>query len=179
MVAALFDSTVWAALLAALVAGVSSVLFLRTRHFFYDSLALATTEIGLIVLGAGIVAGAAAGHSTAGLWWTWNPRLTVALVCWLLYVPYLMLRGAIEEPTRRATSAAIVSILAAFDVPVIALAVNWWQSRRQHPPSGMEPGVWWILVPLLLIGLGLTSMRVRHEQARRARDAERRVSQEI
>ena len=40
-----------------------------------------------------------------GIWWTWDARLTSALVCWLLYAGYLMLRHAIEEPTQRATFA--------------------------------------------------------------------------
>jgi selenophosphate synthase len=41
-----------------------------------------------------------------------------------------MLRRAIEEPTRRAASAAVVSIFALFDMPLIAVAVNWWLARR-------------------------------------------------
>ena len=60
MLASLFDASVWAALVAAVVAAVASILFLRTRNFFYDSLALAATEIGLLLLAGGIVAGVAA-----------------------------------------------------------------------------------------------------------------------
>jgi len=35
----------------------------------------------------------------------WDARLTSALVCWILYAAYLMLRRAVEEPTQRATFA--------------------------------------------------------------------------
>lgn len=174
MLASLFDASVWAALVAALVAAVASVFFLRTRNFFYDALALAVTEIGLAVLATGIVAGSIAGHAAAGLWWTWDARLTAALVCWLLYAPYLMLRHAIEEPSRRAASAAVVSLFAVFDVPLIGVAVHWWLAKHAAPVA-----VGWMILPVILLAAALTRIRLRREQRRRAQDAQRRTSQEI
>jgi heme exporter protein C len=176
MPAALFDASMWTALAAAIVAAFASVFFLRTRDFFYDSLALAATEIGVILLAVGIVAGATAGRIAAGLWWTWDPRLTTALVGFLLYAPYLMLRRAIEEPTRRAASAAVVSIFAIFNAPLIALTVHWWLARRTAAVS-MAAG--WMILPVALAGIALAWMRLRQEQRRRAQDAERRIAQEI
>jgi heme exporter protein C len=176
MLASLFDASVWAALLAAAVAAAASVLFLRTRNFFYDSLALAATEIGLLLLAAGIVAGVAASRLAGHLWWTWDARLTAALICWLLYAPYLMLRNAVEEPTRRAASAAAVSIFAIFDVPLIGVAVYWWLARRAAA-APIEAG--WLIAPIALAGAALAWIRLRREQRRRAADAERRTAQEL
>jgi len=176
MLAALFDSSLWTALAAAAVAAIASILFLRSRHFLYDSLALAATEIGLALLAAGIVAGAIAGRLAGGFWWTWDPRLTSALVGFLLYAPYLMLRRAIEEPTRRAASAAVVSIFALFDIPLIAVAVNWWLKRRT---ISLPLSIGWTIFPVALLAAALAWIRLRHEQQRRARDAERRTAQEI
>ena len=70
-----------------------------------------------------------------GIWWTWDARLTSALVCWLLYAGYLMLRRAIEEPTQRATFAAVFSIFAFIDVPIVIFSIKWW--RTQHPAAGL------------------------------------------
>jgi len=176
MLASLFDASVWTALAAAVVAAVASILFLRTRNFLYDSLALAATEIGLVLLAAGIVAGTVAIRLAGGLWWTWNAHLTAALVCWLLYAPYMMLRNAIEEPSRRAASAAAVSIFAIFDVPVIAIAVKWWLARHTTV-APITAG--WMILPVVLIGAALAWIRLRQEQSRRAQDAERRTAQEI
>jgi heme exporter protein C len=175
MPAALFDASLWAALVAAAVAAGASAIFLRARDFFYDALALAVTEAGLLLLAAGIVAGAVAGHASAGLWWTWDARLTAALVCWLLYAPYLMLRHAIEEPSRRAASAAVESIFAFFDVPIIGIAVHWWLARHTAQASGAG----WYVAPVALLGAALAWIRLRREQRRRAADAERRTAQEI
>ena len=172
----LFGASVYSALLAAAIAAVASLLFLRTRNFLYDSVALASTELGLVVLAAGIISGAAGGHSAVGSWWTWDARLTAALVCWLLYASYLMLRSAVEEPSRRAASAAIVSIFAIFDIPVIVIAVRWWLAARGRTiPVTLD----WTLAPVLLIGCLLAVLRFRKEQRRRAADAERRTAQEI
>lgn len=176
VLSSLFDASVWAALIAAVVAAIASILFLRTRDFFYDALALAATEIGLLLLAAGIVSGSLASRLAVGLWWTWDARLTAALVCWLLYAPYLMLRNAIEEPSRRAASAAVVSIFAIVDAPAIAVAVHWWLER--HAPAA-PIAVGWMILPMALLGTALARIRLRQEQRRRAQDAERRTAQEI
>ena len=67
------------------------------------------------------------GRVAWGIWWTWDARLTSALVCWLLYAGYLMLRRAIEEPTQRATFAAVFSIFAFIDVPIVIFSIKWWR----------------------------------------------------
>jgi len=176
MLASLFAASVWTSLAAAAVAAVASILFLRTRDFFYDSLALAVIEIGLVLLAAGIVAGAIAGRMAGGLWWMWDSRLTTALVGFLLYAPYLMLRRAVEEPTRRAASAAVVAILAIFNVPLIMIAVNWWLARRI---AAQPVAASWMILPMAVLGIALAWIRLRQEQSRRAQDAERRTAQEI
>jgi len=176
MLASLFDASVWAGLAAAVVAAVASVLFLRTRNFLYDSLALAATEIGLLLLAAGILSGVAANRVAGRLWWTWDARLTAALVCWLLYAPYLMLRNAIEEPSRRAASAAVLSVFAIFDAPLIGVSVYWWLARRG---AAAPIAAGWMILPMALLGAALAWSRLRKEQRRRAADAERRTAQEM
>jgi heme exporter protein C len=181
LVGSLFDASAWSAAMAAAAAVIASVLFLRTRNFFYDALALAVTETGLLLLAAGIVAGAIAGRLAGSLWWTWDPRLTAALVCWLVYAPYLMLRAAIEEPTERASSAAVVSIFAFCDVPLAVAAVHWWLARHAAPaqPIGMTQASWWSIFLIAILGTALSWIRLRREQRRRAADAERRSAQTV
>jgi len=167
-----------AALLAAVTALAASVLFLRLRNFLYDALALAVTEAGLLLLAVGIAAGVVATRLASGAWWTWNPRLTAGLVCWLLYAAYLMLRHAVEEPTQRATVAAVVSIFAFFDLPIVFIAIQWWCARHPQPPGGPPSGwngLWsWPLPVMVLAGAALTLVRFRREQHRRELDAQRR-----
>ena len=50
------------------------------------------TEVGLAFLAGNLITGSIWGRVAWGIWWTWDARLTSALVCWLLYAGYLMLR---------------------------------------------------------------------------------------
>src|SRR5271157_4053291 len=173
---AFFGSGAPVAMAAAVVALAGSVVFLRTRNFLYDALALAATKTGFAMLAAALAAGVLWSRTAAGTWWTWDTRLTTALVC----AAYLMLRCAIEEPTERATSAAVVSVFAFLDVPLAAISIAWWRARRTLPPEAAPPG-WstlasWNALAMLLVAAALTVILLRREERRRARDAERRAA---
>jgi heme exporter protein C len=173
-----------AAMTAAAVALVASVLFLVTRNFKFDALAVAVTEVGLAFLAANLVTGSIWGRQIWGIWWTWDARLTSALLCWILYAGYLMLRRAIEEPTQRATFAAVFSIFAFLDVPVVIFSIKWW--RTQHPQpvfwaGGRFPPDWtyhflWNMAAMVALGVVLTAVRYRQEEAQREIDAVRRTA---
>ena len=94
-----------------------------------------STEVGLAFLAANLVTGSIWGRIIWGIWWTWDARLTSALVCWLLYAGYLMLRRAIEEPTAACRIAAVFNIFAFTDVPIVFFSIKWW--RTQHPAAGL------------------------------------------
>ncbi len=175
------------AMLCALVALVGSVMFLITRNFKYDALAVAVTEVGLAFLAANLVTGSIWGRQIWGIWWAWDARLTSALVCWLLYAGYLMLRKAVEEPTQRATFAAVFSIFAFIDVPIVIFSIKWW--RTQHPApvfwsGGSFPTDWthhflWNMLAMVLLGIVMTTVRLRQEEFQRELDSLRREAHAI
>ncbi|MCS7260215.1 MAG: cytochrome c biogenesis protein CcsA [Anaerolineae bacterium] len=121
----------WVGFLAYLVAAVAGALYLVSRQERWDAVGVSSIEIGLTFNTIGLISGSLWAKPTWNTWWTWEPRLTTAAIGWLMYVGYLMLRSAIENPQRRARFAAVFSILAFLDVPVIFLAVRWW--RTIHP----------------------------------------------
>jgi heme exporter protein C len=144
------------AALAAATALIASIGYLRTRDLRFDSLALAATETGLAFLAAGIVNGCFVIHSASGRWWTWDARLTAALVCWLLFATGLMLRQAVEEPSRRAAFAAVWSILACLDVPMVAATAAWWKPGKALPIEWTWP--WFGLLAAMAIAGGVFTM---------------------
>jgi heme exporter protein C len=172
------------AMTAAAVAFLASIAFLVTRRFAFDALAVAATETGLAFLAANLITGSIWGRQIWGIWWTWDARLTSALVCWLLYAGYLMLRGAIEDPTQRATFAAVFSIFAFLDVPIVIFSIKWW--RTQHPQPvfwgrGSFPPDWthhflWNMLAMVLLGIVMAAVRLRQEEAQREVDALRRTA---
>jgi heme exporter protein C len=174
----------WTAFLGFFAAMVASILYLARKDLRYDAFAAAVTEVGLAFGAANLITGMIWGRVIWGIWWTWDPRLTSMLVGWLIYAGYLMLRGAIEEPTERAKMAAVLSIFAFADVPIIFFSIKWW--RTQHPQpvvwggGSMDPAMLSMLftnwIPLLLLGVIFLMVRMRQEQMLREMDALRRYA---
>src|SRR5215471_11030738 len=172
------------ALACALVAFLASIGFLITKNFKFDAMAVAVTEVGLAFLAGNLITGSIWGRVAWGIWWTWDARLTSALVCWLLYAGYLMLRRAIEEPTQRATFAAVFSIFAFMDVPIVIFSIKWW--RTQHPQpvfwgGGSFPPDWtthflWNMLAIALVGAVMVGVRLRQEECQREIDSLRRMA---
>ena len=142
--------TVLVAYLAFFVVLVGSVGYLLTRRERWDILAHASAEIGVLFTALTIAAGAIWGKPTWGAWWTWDARLTTTTILLLIYVGYLMLRAAVEDPARGARYAAVVGILGFLDIPIIHKSVEWW--RTLHQPSSLTRGAIdpALLFPLLL-----------------------------
>jgi heme exporter protein C len=172
------------ALTFSLVSFLASAAFLVTRKFYFDALAVAVTEVGLAFLAGNLITGSIWGRIIWGIWWTWDARLTSALICWLLYAGYLMLRRAIEEPTQRATFAAVFSIFAFLDVPIVIFSIKWWRTQHPQPvfwgggsfPKDWAPIFWLNVLAVLLVGVVFTAVRLRQEEAQREIDSLRRMA---
>jgi heme exporter protein C len=128
------------AYLAFAVVLIASIGYLATRRAGWDRLAEAAGELGVLFTGLTIVSGSIWGKPTWGTWWAWDARLTSTAVLFLVYVGYLLLRGMVDEPDRRARYAAVVGIIGAANIPIVHFSVKWW--RALHQPStilGPEP----------------------------------------
>jgi heme exporter protein C len=121
----------WIGFLAFIVAAVVAVLYLVTRQHKWDTWGLASVEIGLAFFTMVLISGSIWAKPTWNTWWTWEPRLTISAISWLLYIGYLMLRGAIDNPERQARFAAVYALMAAIAVPINFMAIRWW--RTIHP----------------------------------------------
>lgn len=168
-----------------LIAGVSSILYLARKDNRFDSLAVAATEVGTVFTALGLVTGMVWARIIWGIWWTWDPRLTWALITWLIYAGYLMLRKAIEDPSARGKNSAVLNIFSFTAVIITYKAIDWW--RTQHPgpvlsfrtgggrmDPAMESMIYWNLLAILLLVSVLLALRMRLEQTQREVDALRR-----
>ncbi len=177
----------WTALLGFVAAAAGSLLYLTRKDLRYDAFAVAVTEVSLAFGAVTLVTGTIWARIIWGIWWTWDPRLTSMLVCWLLYAGYLMVRKAIEEPTQRARIAAVISIVACVDVPVVFFSISWW--RTQHPQpvvwggGSIDPAYWsmllWNWVAVLLLSVVLVAVRLRQERQQREIEGLRRMAHSL
>ncbi len=124
-------ASAWLGFLAFIVAAVTSALYLATRNQIWDMWSLSSVEIGLAFFTMVIISGSIWAKPTWNVWWTWDPRLTISTICWLLYIGYLMLRGAVDNPDQRGRFAAVYALIAVISIPINWMAIRWW--RTIHP----------------------------------------------
>ncbi|WP_376789423.1 cytochrome c biogenesis protein [Thermoflexus sp.] len=124
-------STAWSGFLAFAVALASAIAYLRTRSARWDQLGHAAVEVGLVLLTMAIVTGSLWARPVWNTWWTWDPRLTTTTITWVVYLAYLLLRNAVENPETRARFAAVYAIVAFVTVPLTYLSARLL--RTIHP----------------------------------------------
>ncbi len=121
----------WIGFLAFFVVFVASIGFLRTGKRRWDDMAASSAEVGVVFTTGVLITGPLWGRPVWGVYWTWDPRLTSFLMLWLIYLSYIVLRGYVPEPIRRAKFSAVLGIVGFLDVPIVYLSARWW--RSEHP----------------------------------------------
>jgi len=113
------------------IVGVASLLYLWRRVPRWDRLGRAAAELGLLFCSLGLATGSIWGKPIWNTWWTWDPRLTLTLILWMIYAAYLLLRTLVNDAQQGATFAAILGVSGIIDLYLINRAVYWWRSI--HP----------------------------------------------
>ena len=75
--------------------------------------------------------GALWGKPTWGAWWVWDARLTSEFILLLLYLGYMALVAAIDDPRRADRAGALLAVVGAVNVPIIYFSVRWWNTLHQ------------------------------------------------
>ncbi len=161
----------WISFLAFTVVFIASLLYLAKRRMIWDYLAASSAEVGLLFCTMVLITGPIWAKPAWGVWWTWDLRLTLTLVLWLIYAGYMLLRAHTADIARRARFAAVLGIIGFLDIPLVYLSIRWW--RTQHPQpvfgnsadAGLEPEMLITLlacaVSFILLYLVLCGFRYR------------------
>jgi heme exporter protein C len=177
----------WNAFLGFAMVFYFSFRYLSTRNPHYDRRALCAAEVGVLFTTLVLITGPIWAKPVWGIWWTWDARLTLTLVLWLIYVGYLLLRRYVESPDRRAVLAAVVGVTGFIDVPLVYFAIRWW--RTQHPQpviaggegSGLDPAMaatlWVSVAAFTFLFLALFRRRLDIEVGRALLETEREAPQ--
>jgi heme exporter protein C len=147
-----------ASLVYAVVAAASAVALIW-RHPLADIAAQEAAPLGAGFTLICLVSGSLWGEPMWGTWWVWDARLTSVLVLFFLYLGYLALIHAFDDPTRGAKAGAILALVGAVNLPIIKFSVDWWSTLHQ-PESIFRLGGPTIaasmLWPLGVMALGFT-----------------------
>ncbi len=101
----------------------------------WDHLARSSAEVGVFFCTLVIVTGPIWARGAWGRWWSWDPRLTVTLLLWFVYLAYLLLRGFTEGNERAARFAAVYGIVSVAVIPLNYFAIDLAGGRAIHPEN--------------------------------------------
>src|ERR1700735_892681 len=129
------------------------------RHPLADVAAKATAPIGAAFTLMCLVTGSLWGRPMWGTYWVWDARLTSVLLLFLLYLGVIALWRTVEDASRAARAAAILTLVGAIDLPIIKFSVEWWNTLHQ-PASVFRMGgptiEASILIPLFIMTIAFT-----------------------
>jgi heme exporter protein C len=147
----------WMAMLTYAIMAVASAVALIWKHPLADLAAKSCAPIGAGFTLIALVTGSLWGEPMWGTWWVWDARLTSVLILLFLYLGYIALWRAIDDPQKAARAAAILALVGAVNLPIIKFSVNWWNTLHQ-PASVIKMGGPSIdssmLWPLIIMALG-------------------------
>ncbi len=166
----------YAAYLGFVTTAVCGGLYLWREEDRFDRVARAAAEVGVLFCTLVIVTGPIWAKGTWGHWWSWDPRLTVTLLLWFVYLAYLLLRSFTEGGARSARFASVYALLGVLAIPLNYFAIGLFGSRAIHPENlsrgSLGEGMGWpfllgtltvlaAFVHLLLLRVDLEGLRER------------------
>jgi heme exporter protein C len=156
---------------------VASAVAFIWKHPLADVAAKASAPIGCVFTALALITGSLWGQPMWGAWWVWDARLTSVLILFFLYIGYIVIWSAIEEPTRAARAARILALVGALNIPIVKFSVDWWNTLHQNASVFRTDGPTMtasMLTPLLVMALAYNLfyatfllVRMRMEVSRR------------
>jgi heme exporter protein C len=135
----------WMTFLGFFIVAGASAAFLWQGDRFSDLIAQAAAEVGMVFCSVVLITGSIWARPIWGVWWTWDPRLTMVAILWTIYAAYVLLRTLAGDNELIARYAAVLGIVGALDIPILYIAVRLW--RGIHPKvEGMAPEMAWTLL---------------------------------
>ena len=162
----------WMALMVYALMAVASVVGLVWRHPLAEVAARAAAPVGAAFTAIALVTGSLWGKPMWGTFWVWDARLTSVLILLFLYLGYITLHDAFDDPGRGARAAAILCLVGSVNLPIIKFSVDWWNTLHQ-PASILRTGgpaihasmLWPLLVMFLAFLCYFTAVHIFRTRA--------------
>ena len=152
-------ASAWVAFLGFFMVAGASAVYLWNGSPAADRLAYAAAEVGVLFCTLVLVTGPIWARPIWGVWWTWDPRLTMTVVLWAIYASYLMLRAFGGDDPALARYAAVLGIVGVLDIPLIVVSVRLLRGIHPAVLTRTEGGTGlvdpWMRTGLLVSALAL------------------------
>ena len=125
----------YGAYLGFIITALAGIAHLRSGREDWDRLAISSAEVGVIFCTLMLITGPIWAKGTWGKWWSWDPRLTVTLLLWFVYLAYLLLRSFSGPGPRTARFASIYGVVGVVLIPLNYFIIEIFDKRSMHPEN--------------------------------------------
>jgi len=149
----------WLSMMCYTIMSVAALGTLVWRHPLADVALKSAAPIGATFTALALITGSIWGKPMWGTWWVWDARLTSVFVLFLIYLGIIALTRAMDDPSRAARAAAIMTLVGFINIPIIKFSVDWWNTLHQSASvmrmdgPAIDPSMLW---PLLVMAVGFT-----------------------
>lgn len=152
---------------------VLSIKHLSNNDLSVDQKAVEYVNVGIIFGILGTITGSIWAKFTWGAWWTNDVKLNGSAITMLIYLAYIILRGSMDEPQKRARISAVYNIFA-FVMLIVFIGILPRMTDSLHPGNGGNPGFnsydldsnmklvfYPAVLGWILLGVWITQLRIR------------------
>ncbi|MEE3332117.1 MAG: cytochrome c biogenesis protein CcsA [Myxococcota bacterium] len=125
----------YGAYLGFIFTGIGGAIYLWKEREEWDRFAISGAEVGCLFCALMMITGPIWAKGTWGKWWSWDPRLTVTLLLFFVYLAYLMLRNFADGGARTARFAAVYGIVGVLLIPLNYFVIEIFDNRSIHPEN--------------------------------------------
>lgn len=122
-----------------------------------EMMATALAPTGAMFTFLALWTGALWGRPSWGAYWVWDARLTSELILLFLYIGFMSLQSAIDDPRRAARASGLLAVVGVINVPIIYFSVKWWNTLHQgfsvQPAQAeriVDPAIMWGMLLMAL-----------------------------
>lgn len=121
----------WMSMFIYLVMAFWAALGLAFNTRLSGMMAQALAPTGALFAFLSLWTGALWGKPMWGAWWVWDARLTSELILLFLYIGFIALQAAIDDPRRADKAGAVLALVGVVNIPIIYFSVQWWNTLHQ------------------------------------------------
>ena len=153
----------WMAMMVYSTMAVGSAVGLVWKHPVAELYTKAAAPLGAGFTALCLLSGSLWGQPMWGTWWVWDARLTSVLILFFIYLGYIVLVSAFDDPQRGLKAGAVLTLVGAVNLPIIKFSVDWWNTLHQPASvirlggAALDPSMLW---PLLIMAVAFTALFV-------------------
>lgn len=121
----------WTSFLMTVLGALAAGIYLWKKENDWERTSRAIIEVAAVSAFLTLFTGSIWGKITWGTWWVWDARLTTMLILFLILCAYLIVRDMYGSSHQGKKTGSIIAVIAALNVPIVHLSVNYWRTLHQ------------------------------------------------